>query len=405
MRILVHDFAGHPFEVQLTRALARRGHEVLHHYLDDDQSPKGDMIRRRDDPPEFQSEGLQLSDQLNKTNYFKRLQQDFEYGRAALAAARRFRPDVYISANMPLDPLNTLQRGMQADGVHFVFWQQDFYSFALTKILPKKLPLAGNMIAARYRSLERRIAREATSIVCISDDFLEQLRQWGVDTTKAVTIENWASLEEIDVVRRRPTAWAAEHGLADRTIILYSGTLGLKHNPQLLWRLAEELAADPAHADACVVVCSQGVGADWLRRRLAEKPLATLRVLPFQPYERFAEVLGSATLVTALLEPDAGVFSVPSKVLSYMAAGRPILLAAPANNLASRTVAREDAGVVVEPTDEDAFGRAAREVLAAPAVAEAKGAKGRRYAEHAFDIERIADRFEALWTTRRARVA
>jgi len=180
-------------------------------------------------------------------------------------------------------------------------------------------------------------------------------------------------------------------------VLLYSGTLGLKHNPQLLWRLAERLAADPQRADACVVVCSQGVGADWLRARLAAEPLPTLRLLPFQPYARFSEVLGTARVVLALLEPDAGVFSVPSKVLSYMAAGRPILLAAPAINLASRTVAREHAGMVVEPDDEAGFVDAALALLDAPARAERLGAAGRAYAERAFDIETIADRFEALW--------
>ena len=30
MRILVHDFSGHPFQMQLSRELARRGHDVLH---------------------------------------------------------------------------------------------------------------------------------------------------------------------------------------------------------------------------------------------------------------------------------------------------------------------------------------------------------------------------------------
>ncbi len=28
MKILVHDYAGHPFQVQLSRALAQRGHQV-----------------------------------------------------------------------------------------------------------------------------------------------------------------------------------------------------------------------------------------------------------------------------------------------------------------------------------------------------------------------------------------
>ena len=49
-----------------------------------------------------------------------------------------------------------------------------------------------------------------------------------------------------------------------------------------------------------------------------------------------------------MIEADAGKFAVPSKVPSYMCAGRPILLAAPKENLAARTVARANAGIVVE---------------------------------------------------------
>ena len=30
MRILIHDFAGHPFQMQLSRQLAARGHFVTH---------------------------------------------------------------------------------------------------------------------------------------------------------------------------------------------------------------------------------------------------------------------------------------------------------------------------------------------------------------------------------------
>ena len=97
LRILVHDFAGHPFQVQLSRALARRGHAVLHHHLANNNGPQGALARRDDDPPGFASEPLYLRRTIDKRNYLRRLRQDFEYGRTALAAARRFNPDVYIS--------------------------------------------------------------------------------------------------------------------------------------------------------------------------------------------------------------------------------------------------------------------------------------------------------------------
>ena len=41
-------------------------------------------------------------------------------------------------------------------------------------------------------------------------------------------------------------------------------------------------------------------------------------------------MLASADVLVALLETDAGAFSVPSKVLTSLSAGRPILAAIPA---------------------------------------------------------------------------
>ena len=46
MRILVHDYSGHPFQVELSRELARRGHEVTHSYCEAYVSGKGHLERR-----------------------------------------------------------------------------------------------------------------------------------------------------------------------------------------------------------------------------------------------------------------------------------------------------------------------------------------------------------------------
>lgn len=47
MRILVHDYAGYAFPLQLSRALARRHHQVLHLYSGSFQAPKG-LVKKMD---------------------------------------------------------------------------------------------------------------------------------------------------------------------------------------------------------------------------------------------------------------------------------------------------------------------------------------------------------------------
>ncbi len=82
------------------------------------------------------------------------------------------------------------------------------------------------------------------------------------------------------------------------------------------------------------MVVAEGLGADWLARQKAAARLDNLILLPLQAYHALPEVLTSADILTATLEASAGIFSVPSKGLSYMCAERALLLSAPSANLA-----------------------------------------------------------------------
>jgi glycosyltransferase involved in cell wall biosynthesis len=101
-------------------------------------------------------------------------------------------------------------------------------------------------------------------------------------------------------------------------------------------------------------------------------------------------------VLLAILEPDAGVFSVPSKVLSYLCAARPLLLAVPQENLAAKIVAQNKAGLVVNPEDTAAFIQAAVLLREDSGLREELGRNGRNYAETHFNIEKITNKFEAV---------
>jgi glycosyltransferase involved in cell wall biosynthesis len=68
----------------------------------------------------------------------------------------------------------------------------------------------------------------------------------------------------------------------------------------------------------------------------------------------------------------------------------------PQENLVSRIVAHEGAGLVVEPTDLAGFCAAALQLAESPALREKTAKAARHYAESHFGIDRIADRFEQI---------
>jgi glycosyltransferase involved in cell wall biosynthesis len=90
-------------------------------------------------------------------------------------------------------------------------------------------------------------------------------------------------------------------------------------------------------------------------------------------------------------------------VLSYLCAGRAIVLAVPPENLASRIVDENRAGIVVPPTDIEGFFAAGMRLLNAPEEAAQMGKAARAYAEATFDVVAIADRFEQVFAEARKR--
>jgi len=392
MRIIVHDYAGHPFQVQLSRELAARGHEVLHLYCDSTHTPRGELTRRPDDPPRFEIRGIGLSRTIPKTSFVRRLQLEAQYGPKLTAECNSFRPDVVLSANTPSIPEMRLAFWCARHHVHLVTWVQDIYGLAAYRLLSKKLPVVGHLVGRYFIWLDKRCARLSGALVVISEDFGDVFKGWGIDPARIHVIHNWAPLEGLPT-RPRENDWSRQHDLARGIRFIYSGTLAMKHNPGLLLELARMLDRDAAGK---LVVISEGAGVEWLAQEAARQGVGSLRCLRFQPFDVLPDVLGSADVLVAILEADAGVFSVPSKVLSYLCAGRPLLLAVPKENLAAKIVSECGAGLVVEPGDLSGFCAAAKQLVESPELRAQLGQAARRYAETHFDIHRIGDQFERI---------
>jgi colanic acid biosynthesis glycosyl transferase WcaI len=399
LTIFLHDYAGHPFQVELSRALAQRGHTVVHAYFADDVGPKGDLQRREDDPDGLSFLPISIGEPYSKTSFVKRRFQDVRYGKVAAEAVKTARPDIIISGNTPTESQTAIQQAGRALGAKFVFWCQDFYSIAVSRILSKKLPVVGDGVGLYYTALERSQMRNSDAIVLITDDFVDQTRNWGVPHDRLHVIPNWGAIDQIPLLAK-DNPWSRDKGLADKFVFLYSGTIGLKHNPGLLVALAEKYAGNP---DIRIVVAAAGSGVAHLEAEKAARKLDNLILPGLQPFAQFPQMLASADVLTAVIERDAGAFSVPSKVLSYLCAGRPILLAAPPENLAAKTVTQSDAGTVVAPEAESEWLARADAFIHDSALRQRQGAAGRRYADANFDLQKVTDRFEAVMTAAGAR--
>ncbi len=389
IRILVHDFSGHPFQVELSRELARRGHEVTHSWSEAYVSGKGHLEAKSGESLRFES--IDKGVVANK-KFVGRLLQEIRAGFELSRQARRIRPDVALLSNVQISSLAIFSIAMFVSRIPWVLWHQDVYSVAVRSFAGAKLPRSYRFVAFLIGLSERWSSRRAAAIVAISSSVAEVHEGWGTGD-KVTVIPNWAPLDEIVPVDRK-NDWAVEHRLDDTLTLLYSGTLGLKHNPALLVELARGVI--DAGRDVQLVVVNDGPAREVLLSE-AERLDVPLKLMPFQPYERLSEVLGTGDLLVVLLDQDAGAFSVPSKTLSYLCAGRPVLGLMPAENLASELI--ESVGGGVWPPESSSVPAAAQwaaDLLGDVDGLEALGLASRELAESEFALPALADSFERI---------
>lgn len=214
--------------------------------------------------------------------------------------------------------------------------------------------------------------RGAASIAVTSPGMAEILARRGVPTDRLTFVPNW-----VDETLFRPVApdeaLARELGLSGFTV-MYAGNLG---DLQCL-----ETAIDAARlladvADLRLVFIGTGVAEP--RLRAAAEGAANVTFLGQQPVSLVPRLLalGDVQLVSLA---DLPLFhaTLPSKLQSTLACGRPVLGSVPGD--AARIIEQSGAGLAVPPGDARALADAIRRLHAlGPEMREAMGAAGRHY--------------------------
>lgn len=375
--ILLSDYAGHAFTYELACQLHSSGNDVSYAYCSSLVSPKGRL------DGEVLVDGASAGRRFERYSLVGRLMSEMRYGLSTTRIVWRRKPSVHVVCNMPLVSMLVFWLATLPLRVKLVVWFQDSQSGIAAGVLRGPVP---RLLAM----LEGFLLRRAARVIAISEELAAEARRQGVRADRLGVLENWAPIGEIPV-RPKDNSWSRAHGLVDHPVLLYSGTLARKHRPDLLVDLARAVSPE----GATVVVVSEGEGADSLTEaKCRATDLGNLVVLPYQPFEDLPDVLASADALIVLLEPHAAPFSVPSKTLSYLCAGRPIVASMPADNTAARIIVeRAQCGLVSAPGDDEGFIRSAVRLLSDPVLRDSLGRSGRKYAEEHFDPSAVQQRF------------
>ncbi len=367
---------------RIVRGLVVQGHEVdvvtslpwyLTHSVDD--AWKGRIIRT--EKTDWGSITRVYPFPTNKRNILARA--GGFVGFTALAGVcsvfKRQRPDVVMAMSPPLTlglaaSLTSLLRRAP-----LVFNVQDVFPDVAVEIGAISNPTVIRLL----RVLERFIYRRADVVTVLSEDLRNNIEAKIVDATSSEQvvsevriIPNFVDTERIQP-QNRANSYRAEFGLGTRSVVMYAGNLGFSQPLELMIEAARELSGRDD-----VVFVINGEGSRRQELEALANGLNNVVFVDYQPAERLGEVLAAGDVHVVALRRGLGRSSVPSKLYSILAAGRPVLAALDRSTEVADVVSSQHAGLVVDAEDQKSFTAAVLE-LVDTADLTAMGVAGREF--------------------------
>jgi glycosyltransferase involved in cell wall biosynthesis len=274
-------------------------------------------------------------------------------GLAALAWARRWRvPFVFLCQDIFPEVARLLD---------------DFRSPAVERVLER---------------VNRVLVRQATRVVALGEMMKERLVTLrGADPAKVAVIHNWADRAALGG-GVRDSAFAREHGLVGRFVVMHAGNLGLSQGLESLVEAAARLSVDCPNLE--VVFVGDGTKRAALESRAREAGAGNVRFLPFLPRDRMRESYGIADVFVVSLQAGLAGFIVPSKLYSILAAGKPYVAAVDEESEVAAITRQSNCGLLVSPGDAAGLADRLRALYRDRALLEHLAANA-RHASAAFD--------------------
>jgi colanic acid biosynthesis glycosyl transferase WcaI len=267
------------------------------------------------------------------------------------------------------------------------FWVLDQWPETLQAIgvvrSERLLRLVGRMVSFIYRRCDLLLAQSAS--------FVSKIRRYAGDRCAVEYFPSWSDTEP---VRDRVAADAAVPPMPGVFTIVFAGNIGDAQDFPSILDAAELLRH---RSDVRWIIVGDGRRAEWVAQEIRRRDLGSrMSMLGRFPLERMPGFFASADALLVSLKPEpVFALTIPGKMQSYLAAGKPVL--AMLNGEGADLIRRSGAGIACNAGDGAGLAACVERMIAmSPADRAGMAAAAARLSAEEFDRGRLIDRLEGL---------
>jgi colanic acid biosynthesis glycosyl transferase WcaI len=288
------------------------------------------------------------------------------------------RPDIIYMSSWVIFGSAMASAAAWLRGIPVAMSIQDAYPESLSrhkKIAPQSL------LFRVLRGLDSRIAHSAKALIVISDRFRETYTfDRGVPADRIHVLQNWGDASSVNIDARGAYALRQKYGITDHAILaVYLGNIGAAAGVETMIEAFEFLWNDE---NICMLIAGAGSRLQACQE-LVDKNGLQDRVFFYTSWSKkdTGIILGAADVLLLPTHGEQSLVSVPSKLISYMLSGRPVLAMVLGNSETAELITAAKAGWVVPPGDPVGAASALKVIAANPREdLRAAGARGLDYA-------------------------
>lgn len=193
-------------------------------------------------------------------------------------------------------------------------------------------------------TLDTALTGKSDLIITLSEEIKHDICKRGISKDKIKVIPFWLDTKRIHPVDKQ-NRWRVENGIApEKFVALFAGTFGHVSGAGILSEVASKLAE---YSDILILCVGEGPVKDKLMEDVRSNHADNIKFLPFQTEENLRNMLSVADAGLVTLLPDACQSSIPSKILGYFAAGKPVIASVPEHSAIACMLNDGGCGMVV----------------------------------------------------------